>query len=535
MDRTARAARRILAAVLALLLVPLAALVARPAQAADPVRILVYGDSITQGSTGDHTWRYFLDRHLHDVGVPFDLVGPRDGLHPAVGAGGDDHQYAVPGFDTDHAAVWGQLLSAPAYDLGDLASTYRPDVVVALIGLNDLLWRGDSPAALAAVWRAQIARVRTANPVASVVLVQLPETWYAGVPAYNSMLADLAAELDAPSQRVVTTALPVFVKEVDTWDDTHPTASGDVKIAQAVGDALWKIGVALPPGMLPVVANGPRRAPTLSATPGVGEATLSWQDVPGATRVWLERRDASAGAAWERYPHPFEAGTVSFTAALVDGHRYELRLRPAKGAAISVDVTSPVVSVVPGARPPAPVLDPLRIDPGGRVQASWSASAGAASYVVGLRDATRGEPWRTVAATTGTSWTTTGLVGGHRYELSVQAVDGLIGGATSTAAGSVPLLAPVTRVRARSPRRDSVRTTAAVVPYATAYRLLVAPARRCRRPPRAAAFQVVGADSRQPAAVARTASGALWVRWYAVRSGVLGGLAGGSTVCTRVR
>ena len=66
-----------------------------PAGAIEPVRLLLYGDSLTQGSTGDHTWRYFLDRHLRDMGRPFDLVGPHQGLHHVPGDGADDTDYAV--------------------------------------------------------------------------------------------------------------------------------------------------------------------------------------------------------------------------------------------------------------------------------------------------------------------------------------------------------------------------------------------------------------------------------------------------------
>ncbi|SFC02405.1 Lysophospholipase L1 [Nocardioides terrae] len=443
----------------ALLLLPLTLAAAPGARASDPLRILVYGDSITQGSTGDYTWRYFLDRHLRDAGVPFDLVGPRRGLHHLPEGADDDLDYAEPGFDTDHAAVWGQKLTAPVADLGDLAADHTPDVVIALIGLNDLVWNHVTPEALAERWRAEVAEVRAASPAADVVLVQVPQTWYADVPAYNAELVALSAELDGPAARVVTTALPDFDRRTDTWDGTHPTASGDLKIAEAVEAALYLAGVAPPAGMTPVVQNGPRTASSLTAEAGVGQVSLSWHDVPGVTTEWLERRDVSSGGAWDRYPLDFPAGTTSWTAAAVDGHRWEFRLRPAKGTAVSADVTSPVVSVVPGP-PPAPST---------------------AAPVVG------------------------------------------------------PPLGPVGPVRARSPRRDRVRTSAPAVPTATGYRLLVAPVRSCRRHPRASAFRPAGHDRRSPSATVRARARALWVRWYAVRDGVAGPLAAASSACTRVR
>jgi len=450
----------------ALLLLPLTLVAAPGASAADPLRILVYGDSITQGSTGDYTWRYFLDRHLRDAGVPFDLVGPRRGLHHLPEAAEDDLHYAEPDFDTDHAAVWGQQLTAPVDDLGALATDTTPGVVIALIGINDLIWSGVTPAALAERWRSEIAEIRAASPTARIVLVKVPETWYAQVPAYNAELVALSSDLDRPTARVVTTALPDFDRLVDTWDNTHPTASGDLKIAVAVEQALHEVGVAPPVGMTPVVQNGPRTASSLTAEPGVAQVSLAWQDVPGVTGEWLERRDVSVGGAWDRYPLEFPAGTTSWTAAVVDGHRYEFRLRPAKGTALSADVTSPVVSVVPGPPAAPPPTPPV------------------------------------------------------------------------TAPVAAPVTAPlpaVGRVRARSPRRDRVLTRARTMPLATGYRLLVAPVRSCRRPPRATAFRRAGGVRRSPTATVRTRARALWVRWYAVRDGVLGELAATSSACTRVR
>ncbi|MFC7503453.1 hypothetical protein, partial [Nocardioides sp. GCM10030258] len=38
----------------------------------DVVRVLIVGDSVTQGSSGDWTWRYRLWRHLQDAGLAVD-------------------------------------------------------------------------------------------------------------------------------------------------------------------------------------------------------------------------------------------------------------------------------------------------------------------------------------------------------------------------------------------------------------------------------------------------------------------------------
>src|SRR5262245_42446727 len=70
-----------------------------PARAADPVRILLVGDSMTQGSSGDWTWRYRLWQHLSEHGVSFDLVGPRTDLWEYVEAHDGSQAYIDPNFD----------------------------------------------------------------------------------------------------------------------------------------------------------------------------------------------------------------------------------------------------------------------------------------------------------------------------------------------------------------------------------------------------------------------------------------------------
>ncbi len=72
--------QRALPVYLVVLLLGLLPLAAACRSADDPVRILLVGDSVTQGSAGDWTWRYRLAQHLVDADVPFDFVGPDDGL-----------------------------------------------------------------------------------------------------------------------------------------------------------------------------------------------------------------------------------------------------------------------------------------------------------------------------------------------------------------------------------------------------------------------------------------------------------------------
>lgn len=96
----------------------------------DPVRGLVVGDSISQGSAGDWTWRYRLAKHLQTVGVDADLVGTWDSLYDVVHGTWGSEGYLDPDFDRDHAVVWGGSYRDVGASIGDLVAETRPHVVI---------------------------------------------------------------------------------------------------------------------------------------------------------------------------------------------------------------------------------------------------------------------------------------------------------------------------------------------------------------------------------------------------------------------
>lgn len=132
------------------------------------------------------------------------------------------------------------------------------------------------------------------------MLAEATQTWSPGVPDFNARLPQLAAAASL-------TGAPVVVADADTgydafahtWDEAHPNAAGEVRIAAAVADALAGLGVGPPASRpLPVVPLGPRLAPLLRAVPGDGAATLTWTGPPGATaQLVAARRHGARGMA----------------------------------------------------------------------------------------------------------------------------------------------------------------------------------------------------------------------------------------------
>ncbi|UAL28317.1 hypothetical protein K8W59_10460 [Nocardioides rotundus] len=209
----------------------------------DGVRIMLVGDSITQGRVGDWTWRYRLARTLEDQGVSFDLVGPEDGVYDErtgdVGADG----YRDPDFDTDHAARWGATYADLGPDIADQVEDERAQIVVNALGTNDLLRDGRSPAQVARSAETLVANARSVDARVDVVLVHIPGRTR-DAEDLNARLDALADRLDRPDSRVVTGTVPGgYLTDEDLYDGLHPDASGERKIARGVARALAEVGV----------------------------------------------------------------------------------------------------------------------------------------------------------------------------------------------------------------------------------------------------------------------------------------------------
>lgn len=356
------------------------------------VRILVLGDSVTQGSAGDWTWRYRLARHLEQTGVAFDLVGPRDDLWDNVAQQHGSHAYADPAFDRDHAGRWGMWAAFPDVPVASLVATYEPDVVVEMLGVNDLLWSSDPPEVAAASVRSTVLAARSADPGVHVVLAEATQHWFSGVPAFNAALGGVASELstvDAPV--VVARTADGYDAERDTWDNSHPNARGEVRIAAAVADALADLDVGGPaarPLDLPPV--GSRQAPTAAVTAADEAVRLTWTGPPGATRHLLWSRDVTTDGAWSLRRSDLAASGATTVGGLRNGHTYAFRIQPAKGDDTPEGAVFATVTATP--RAPRTVLEAPRrlraVDRGRRcVRLRWAAVEGATGYVVQRRTA----------------------------------------------------------------------------------------------------------------------------------------------------
>ncbi len=404
--------------------------------------MLLVGDSVTQGSSGDWTWRYRLWRHFQDAGVAVDFVGPRDDLWNLRPSGPGATSYVDPGFDRDHAARWGMWSGFPDTPIATLVADHHPDVVVSMLGVNDLLY-GRAPEAVAADTTAIVEAARAVDPDLAFVFAEATQHWFTGVDTLNDALPAVVAGLTSPASPVaVATTSSGYDELQDTWDHAHANARGEVKIAAAVADALHELGIG-PPAARPLVMPpvGPRSGATLTSSAGNGAGTLTWQGAAGATTQLLWGRDSTLGQPWgvlaEGLPPDGSLGITS----LVNGHRYQYRLQPVKGDdAPEGAVFSPVVDVVPVAPPPLPSPPPapvaltaptdVRSVAGRRcARLAWRPVRGATSYWIQRRVDGR---WTRGVRTAGTRVTLRQLPLRYSWRFRIRAVRGSAVGPQAT-------------------------------------------------------------------------------------------------------
>jgi hypothetical protein len=221
------------------------------------MRFLFVGDSMTIGAAGDHTWRYRMWQHLRGtLGGPFAVVGPRSTLYDKAADAPVSDDYADPAFPLRarrHLAGWGEGWLHMAPMIGETVREHRPDVLLVSLGLIDLGFY-TTPEQTEANVRDFLHQARTANPgIAAVLLPVIPnaradlDPEFGGqCEEFNTRMAKAVADLDSSASPLLLAARPPeYDILLDTYDGTHPNASGEHKLAAAFADALhqaWDIG-----------------------------------------------------------------------------------------------------------------------------------------------------------------------------------------------------------------------------------------------------------------------------------------------------
>ncbi|HEX6934161.1 MAG TPA: GDSL-type esterase/lipase family protein [Streptosporangiaceae bacterium] len=309
-------------------------------------RIMIVGDSITEGSSGDYTWQYRLYEHLLSDGVRPQMVGPYHRLFNNVTETEGDRSYANPGFEHANDARWGMTLWHEKDLIGAKVSTYQPDYLLVLLGLDDLFWYGISQSGMSANLASFIAAARAERPHIRIVLglippdihVQTSAAFAESVASFNHAIALTASQLSTAWSPIAFARDEAgFNVAADTWDGTHPNANGEIRIAAAFADVLagrFHVG-GVYPKPFPVLPTGPRLPPLLTVRPShsASQATLSWTPVPGAGSYYVFVKDVTRRATkFKRLTWPLTPAQDPWTISLLTpGDTYAFRLQACKG------------------------------------------------------------------------------------------------------------------------------------------------------------------------------------------------------------
>ncbi len=220
------------------------------------MRFLFVGDSMTIGSSGDHTWRYRMWQHLRGLGEPFTITGSRSTLYDIAADAPVSDEYADPRFPPKarrHFAGWGEGWLHLAPLIGDELRAQRPDILLISLGLIDLGFYTTAEQTIDNMV-AFVAEARAANPAIRMVLLPvIPNTRATLDPGFaaqceelNTRTAKAVSDLDSPgSPLLLASHPPGYDILLDTHDGTHPNATGEHRLAAAFADAMhqaWDIG-----------------------------------------------------------------------------------------------------------------------------------------------------------------------------------------------------------------------------------------------------------------------------------------------------
>lgn len=231
--------------------------IAAPAAiAAGPTRILLVGDSITEGTGSDTSYRCDLWQLLSGV----DFVGTR----PAFGT------CSTPGFDADHDG-WGGSTTAVRIDQMDASGSFGLSYDAALVHLGtndqngvDFGWdQNYINTVIEPTYRTMVSRLRQNNPTVTIYLARIipcgfdanPTSGFLGcdvtieggndnngqpVEGMNDVWARIAGDSSTPTSPIILVdQYGGFDKSNDLKaDNVHPNASGRAKMAAKWAAAL---------------------------------------------------------------------------------------------------------------------------------------------------------------------------------------------------------------------------------------------------------------------------------------------------------
>jgi hypothetical protein len=435
-------------------------------------KVLVMGDSISNGWEGAYTWRYRLWQHLNEAtsDAQFLFVGHRSGTEdmydnpsdvaningtppPADSFDADptDGTYRVNTWASNHDAVWGWPVHLAMGEAESEVSSSGANCLIIELGINDIIWGINSPSGTIGDIGTLIANARAANPNLRIVVANLlhtipnPQFPYINpdITTFNDDLPSAVAGWSTSQSPVVEADISSnYDPDTDTYDGVvHPNGVGEYIIAAGFENAL-STGFGLGASADPVPSSVPEL--TMTAPPSITASTvpqgilIQWGHTYGATGYYLYSADVTAGAAgFTSLPLPVQ-GDHWYDRWVLPGHTYDFYVTAVHGDGPQ----SPASATASAVANPDTVTGPSSITdvPGqNSIAVSWPAVSGSdGTYEVLWSDQSSGVENIGAQAVNGTSYTVTGLTNGDTYGIAVVAYNQYGGGYPGLAMPAIP-------------------------------------------------------------------------------------------------
>ena len=221
------------------------------------VNILPLGNSLTNGTNVYNSYRRYLWQMLHKANYNFDFIGSWD----KYDMGGP---VSNPDFDMDHDGHSGwkasDVLNQPDWDkqrgnIRDWLLTYTPDIALLEFGTNEVFQCIKNTDAINNI-DTVIQLLREKNKSVKILLAQIPPLGAAWADKklcsndieYSKAVIEFNKAILQYGKAKNSTASPIIIVDqftdvnpaVDMYDDIHPNAIGEKKMAEKWFDAIKK-------------------------------------------------------------------------------------------------------------------------------------------------------------------------------------------------------------------------------------------------------------------------------------------------------
>ena len=225
---------------------------------------------------------------------------------------------------------------------------------------------------------------------------------------------------------------------------------------------------------IPVGTCAPPPAPTVTATPGNGQVTLTWTASTGATS-YAVARSVTSGTGYATI-QVVSVGTTFSDLNVVNGTTYYYVITASNGSCSSGN--SVEVFAAPTCTPPAAPTGIVATPANGAVALAWTAPTGAVSYRI-LRSTTSGSGYVLVGTSSTPAYTDTTVANGTTYYDVLTASNGSCNSVNSVEVPAAPACMPPsvpTGVTATPGNKQVVLAWTASTGGATLYRVSRGPA-----------------------------------------------------------